>query len=139
MKNIAILLSMLMASCSSCKKFSLVERFYDIIVTNNSPIPIRVYLADELAYKQYPDTTLPDSKPALRKIDPGETISFDSRTPWEENLEKLPSDTLSVFIFDNNVYENESWDSIRIYYKVLKRFDLDINNLKAQDYKISYP
>lgn len=139
MKSIIAILSAVVLCSNSCENPPLVDRFYTITVTNNSPSEIRVYLADEYATKQYPDTTLPNTKPALQKARVGKSCYFDSRTPWEENLKKLSADTLSVFFIDNAVYENEPWDSIRVHYKILRRLDLSIENLKALNYKIKYP
>lgn len=139
MKSIIAILSAIVLCSNACEKPPFVDKFYDIIVTNNSSSEIRVYLADEYASKQYPDTTLPNEKPALQKARVGKSCYFDSRTPWEENLKKLPADTLSIFFIDNAIYENEPWDSIRVHYKILKRLDLSIEDLKALNYKISYP
>lgn len=139
MKNIIVLLCVIMLCSNSCEKPPFVDYFYDIIVTNSSRSDIRVYLADEFASKQYPDTTLPNSKPALQKAPVGKSCYFDSKTPWEENLKKLPADTLSIFFIDHAVYENEPWDSVRLHYKILKRLDLSIDDLNALNYKIAYP
>lgn len=138
--NYLIIIAFAIAACyNSCEKLPFVDRFYRLSVTNNSSAEIRVYLADEYASTQYPDTILPASKPALQKARVGKSCYFDSRTTWEENLKKLPADTLSVYFIDNAVYENEPWDSVRIHYKILKRLDLSIADLKAVNYKIKYP
>ncbi len=139
MKNLVVILSLFVICSYACVKQPFVDKFYTIIVTNNSSKKIRVYLADENASKQYPDTALPTSKPALQNMGKGESCYFDSKTSWEENLKKLPSDTLSVYFISNDDYENEQWDSLRINYKILKRFDLSIENLKSNNYNISYP
>ncbi len=139
MKNMIILTFAIVLCSNACKKTPFVDKFYRIIVTNNSTAEIRVLLADEHASKQYPDTTLPVSKPALQKAPIGKSIYFDSKTPWEENLKKLPADTLSVYFIDNYIYETEPWDSIRVHYKILRRVDLSIEDLKALNYKIAYP
>lgn len=140
MKNMIILTFATIVLCANaCEKPPFVDKFYRIIVTNNSSAEIRILLADEYPATQYPDTTLPASKPALQKASVGKSCYFDSKISWEENLKKLPADTLSVHFIDNTVYENEQWDSIRVHYKILKRLDLSIEDLKAMNYNISYP
>ena len=140
MKNIIAVLSVMVLCSNSCEEPPFfVEKFYAVMVTNNSSAEIRVLLADEHAATQYPDTTLPASKPALQKAPVGKSCYFDYRTPIEENIEKLPADTLSVYFIDNAVYETEPWDSVRIHYKILKRLDLSIADLQALNYKITYP
>lgn len=129
----------LVLCASSCEDTSFVEKFYTINVINNSTKDIRVFLAEEFTKAHYPDTSLPAIKPALQKASVNQSCYFDSKTPWEENLKKLSADTLSIFIIDNDVYENEPWDSVRIHYKILKRMDLSITDLKAKNYKIEYP
>lgn len=139
MKNIIAVLSMMVLCSNSCEKAPFVDRYHRLSATNNSSAEVRVLLADEHAEKQYPDTTLPASKPALQKARVGKSCYFDSGTTWEENLKKLPADTLSVYFIDNAVYENEPWDSVRIHYKILKRLDLSIADLQALDYEVTYP
>ncbi|MGG7035114.1 MAG: hypothetical protein ACI7YS_07970 [Flavobacterium sp.] len=138
MKNIIAVLSVMVLCSNSCEKPPFVEKFYGVMVTNNSSAEIRVLLADEHAAKQYPDTTLPASKPALQKAPVGKSCYFDYRTPMEENIKKLPADTLSVYFIDNAIYENEPWDSVRIHYKILKRLDLSIEDLRNMNWTIIY-
>lgn len=129
---------MLLLWSGTCVKTPLVDKFYDITVINNSMTEIRIFLADEYSSKQYPDTSLPLVKPILKNAGIGESCYFDSRTPWEENIRKLPADTLSVYIISNIIYEQQPWDSIRINYNILRRLDLSIEDLKALDFKIRY-
>lgn len=139
MKAIGAILCFIVLCSYSCEKPPFVDKFYRIIVINNSPNSIRVLLSDEYATNQYPDTNLAMSKPSLQKIATGNSGYFDSKTPWEENFNKLPADTLSVIFIDNDIYENEPWDSVRAHYNILKRVDLSIIDLKALNYKIIYP
>jgi len=139
MKNLIVILSLFVICSNACKKPPFLDKFFTIIVTNNSSKKVRVYLADQNASKQYPDTALPVSKPALQNMDKGVSCYFDSKTTWEENFKKLPLDTLSVYFIDNDVYQNEQWDSVRVNYKILKRIDLSIENLKSNKYNISFP
>lgn len=46
---------------------------------------------------------------------------------------------MSIFIFDLDTLEYYNWDGIRNSYKVLKRYDLSIENLEELDFIVSYP
>jgi hypothetical protein len=140
MKNVIIFLNVIAALCfSACEKPPFVDKYYRLTIKNNSSSDIRVLLADGYALKQYPDTTLPMIKPSLQKASSGKNCYFDSRTKWTENLQNLPSDTLSIYIIDNLVFENEPWDSVRSQYNILLRYDLSIDDLETMDFNISYP
>ncbi len=139
MKNIIVLLCVIMLCSNSCEKPPFVDYFYDIIVTNSSRSDIRVYLADEFAIRQYPDTTLPEIKLTIQKAPIGKNCYFYSKTSWEENLTKLSADTLSVYFIDNTVYENGPWDSIRTNYLILQRYDLSLKDLQNRNFEIEYP
>lgn len=135
MKKIIVLIVILL-SVVSCENV-IGESFYSIAVKNKSSSEIRVYIADN-ALHHYPDTLLPILKPSLQKAAVNRSVYFTSQISWEDILKKIPSNILSVYIIDNEVYENESWDSIRIHYKVLNRLDLSIEELKDLDWKITY-
>lgn len=125
--------------CFSSCKTPFLDVFYNLLVSNNSPKKIRVYLADEYAEKQYPDTSLPYLRPTMRGISTGKQGYFDSQIPWENRLKKLPADTLSIFIIDDDVFQKVPWDSIRINYMILHRFDISIQDLADNNSWFYYP
>ena len=43
---------------------------------------------------------------------------------WEEEIEFLPKDTLSIFIFSTDTLNKYSWEEVRRDYKILRRYDL---------------
>lgn len=140
MKKLILIIGIaFLCSNNGCEKPPFVDKFYVIMVTNNSPNDIRVHLAGKHSSTQYPDTLLPEVKPALQKVSPGKKAYYDSKTTWEENLKELPSDTLSIFIIDNDDYEQKSWQEIRDSYLILKRFDLSIEDLQTTNYNVVYP
>jgi len=51
----------------------------------------------------------------------------------------ISSDTLMEYVFDAQVIENTSRDSIKAKYLVLKRYDLSLQDLKNADWTITYP
>jgi hypothetical protein len=138
MKVFTIILVILSLGNSSCEKVIIADKYYPLIVINNSIQTVRVFMANEIAEKQYPDTTLPDFKPSAIKIPSNKRGYFDSKIPWNEVLAKLPADTLSVFIMDAEVYDNEPWDSITVNYNILKRLDLSFEDLKNNNFQIIY-
>jgi len=139
MKIIVLLFLALVLCSNSCEKAPFVDKFYDIIVINNSSRDVYVHKADLDAEKQYPDTLLPSSNATFLKIPANKRGYFDSKTPWEENIKNLPSDTLSVFFIDGSTFENEEWDTIRDNYLILERYDFSIEDLKKSNFTITYP
>jgi hypothetical protein len=58
---------------------------------------------------------------------------------WEGIFEDLPADTFMIFIFDADTLEQVPWDKVRSEYKILKRYDLSLQDLKDRDWKVVYP
>lgn len=139
MKIIVLLFFTLVLCSNSCENAPLVDKAYRIIVINNSSEDVYVHKADLDAERQYPDTLLPSSNATFLKIPANKRGYFDSKTPWEENIKNLPSDTLSVFFINGNTFENEEWDKIRDEYLILERYDLSIEDLEKSNFTITYP
>lgn len=87
----------------------------------------------------YPDTVLPVSKPSLLKVNPHDFNNLRSPIEWKEIIEKNPSDTLSIYIFDGDTVNTYDWNQIKEGYKVLKRYDLSINDLQQMNWTVTYP
>ncbi len=88
----------------------------------------------------YPDTLLPTDKILALKVEPngyGETDSYSSK--WEDRFKALPSDTLSIFVFDAQQLDTTSWTKMRDEYKILKRYDFSLRDLQRLDFTITYP
>ena len=140
-QTLGVAIALIVLSAARCDKPQFVETFYSITVTNNSTDSICVLLADIHGPHQYPDTVLPADSPSFFVIVSGRSGYYysDSREPWSKELEYLPADTLSMFIFDAGIYRDSSWSYIRDNHGILKRFDLSIENLEHLDFKVSYP
>lgn len=134
-----IVVIFLMLYAGRCKKPVLGEMFHAITVYNNTSDTVYPYLASVNASIQYPDTALPVDKPALSRVLPNNTFNFYSREEWEKVIDKLQADTLSIFILDDEVYRDSSWQVVRDKYLVLKRYDLSVSDLKAMDWRVHYP
>lgn len=109
MKTITVLFALTLC-LNSCEKTPLVDKFYSITVINNSSNNVYVHKADVHAEQQYPDISLPSTKTTFLKIPANKRGYFDSKTPWQENIKKIPSDTLSVFFIDGNTFETKDWE-----------------------------
>jgi len=93
----------------------------------------------------YPDTSIYDPNPAFspetNKVLAGETSKsvLRLRSNWEATFKDIPSDTLMVFVFDAQVLETTTWDTVKANYQILKRYDLSLQDVKDMDWTISYP
>jgi hypothetical protein len=88
----------------------------------------------------YPDTALPANKPLLYIVRAHQSlpngVNYDD---WSTMFNSLPTDTLSVYVFSAETLDNSSWDDIKTGYKILKRYDLSLDDIKKLNNNISYP
>jgi len=143
MKNKSKLLFVLLCThiCNnSCKDGVpfFAERFYPLIIVNNSTKDI-IYYKDNGREFQYPDTTLPTIKPSNQRIKALDRISYSSPKKWEDIVNDTPSDTMSIYIFDANVFDSTDWNIIRANYMVLKRYSISAEYLRNNNNTIVYP
>ena len=116
---------------SSCDKSEMYQKIY---LKNNSSKTIFYGLSYE-----YPDTT-------LRKLSffPGQEGNVSHKIKSGEQALMRASHfvhnpTLQLFIFDADVIEHESMDSIVAHYKVLKRYQFTESDMEKVNWTISYP
>lgn len=137
-KGMIFLLLVMSLYTLSCKDSGIFgERFYGIVIKNKSPKDIYFY-NDSRGEFQYPDTTLPSKKLAI-KVKANSRYEHTSQTNWEDIIVGMPSDTMSIFVFDANVYEKTDWNEVRANYMVLKRYSISVEYLKSNNYTIIYP
>ncbi|WCM40833.1 hypothetical protein MG290_07550 [Flavobacterium sp. CBA20B-1] len=111
---------------------------YKFRIINNSEKTIYFEKNESIISNVYPDTLIPEQKVQL-KVSP-HTISYQGGLiSIEEVFKKYNIDTLSIYFFDAYVVDNYSWETIREEYKVLKRYDLSIEDIQLLDYEITYP
>lgn len=134
MKKIIIPVIFLVCCSGTCKKNPLAENFYSIKIVNNWIDTIKFSSSST-----YPDTSLPNEVPRLKPVYPGEYSYLDSRKSYREVFNELPDDTLSIFFFSVDTLTKYNWQEIRNGYKVLKRIDLSLQDLKSNNYTITYP
>ena len=57
---------------------------------------------------------------------------------WEEIINGLPSDTLSIFYFEADSINTLSWDKIRTKYIILRRDDLSLRDLELINWTLTF-
>lgn len=149
--KIIILSIFLLATFSKCE--FIMDIRYSLIIRNNTNHLIDIYIVqDNLngSIKPYPDTLLPKMKTYINKrnkevpilvsnIEPNMWFDESSAVSWDKTIKKLPKDTLSIFIFHSDTLNKYSWEEVRDDYKILKRYDLSIQDLEKLDFNVPYP
>ncbi|MDO5104977.1 hypothetical protein [Capnocytophaga sp.] len=108
---------------------------YIINVVNNEKYSIGGYFA--LGGKHgtfYPDTIIPLRKDYVTS----EINSYESNIEWGKIFKQLPKDTLSIFIFHTDTLNKYPWKEVRNGYKILKRYDLSLQDIEKLNYKVPY-
>jgi hypothetical protein len=121
----------------SCERF--VETYYSIQLKNQASNQIKFYVNGYGFKHIYPDTLLPDEKIILQTVKSNEVGKTYFSARWEDYFQALPSDTLSIFIFDSQIIDTTEWAKIRDDYKILKRYDLSLKDLQRLDFTVTYP
>lgn len=97
---------------------------------------------------QYPDTSTfvgipnPVLDPSSTQVLPNES---NKQVLWGRDCIELafkdliPSDTLMIYVFDAKVLQENTWETVKANYLVLKRYDLSLSDLKGMNWKITYP
>jgi hypothetical protein len=136
MKQYLIILLFPFVGCTCGKTIEDGSRSIPII--NNGTRPISYYMTNRYAGNQYPDTALENSV-VLTDLPPGRSTTLYIGNP--EWLYKYPTVTerICLFTFDTDTLKKYSWEVIRSQYKVLKRYDLSLDDFIRMDYKIELP
>jgi hypothetical protein len=115
---------------------------FSIKIANNSDNDIYVY-----AYTGYPDTfTIKyDNNPVNDDMYWVDSNSYNykalrMRDCWEDMVEDFSEEgVVMVFVFDADTLEKYTWEYITENYKILKRYDLSLQDLKDRNWRITYP
>ncbi len=126
---IIITVTLCLNSCDEPWWFA--DRVYSLKVENTSIDTIMVYPSFT-----YPDTSLVNQKPRLQTVRPNGSTFIDSKKKWEDIL---PMDTLSIFALSKETIDTYRWEEIRSDYKILKRYDLSIEDMKNNSWTIRFP
>ena len=116
-----------------------------LILKNNSSFPIRISFALGMKGRSggfYPDTNLYVENQyavSLYPINPGETSAIGGDGSLTSTFKILPDDTLSVFLYNEDTLTKYDWTTICQEYKIIKRYDFSIEDLKRIKKVIVYP
>lgn len=134
MKYSLLILITLMSSCEVK-----MDNFELITLRNDSQSTINFHVASENSPVVYPDTLLPVNIGDISLPNITGTVFWGDSQKWEERIDLLPSDTLSIYFFHPDTLSTYSWDQIRSDYNILKRYDLSIEDLESLNFKVTYP
>lgn len=127
-----IYITYLLVLLNSCRKED--DRQNYIWFNNNSDYELNIYTS-----YNYPNTTI-SFKGGGYIIYPQTKKSLISKNGWKREIEiHSPKKTLIMFIFSADTLRKYSKQEIIENYKVLKRYDLSIEQLKKQNWTITYP
>jgi hypothetical protein len=119
-------------SCGDKNPFATTR--YQILIRNNSNKNISFFDS-----RVYPDTAMPLIKPYYGTSFSNGSSGIDSESKWETIIDNTPKDTLSIFITDFDTMVYKPWNEIRTQYRILKRYDLSLQDLQNKDWTITYP
>src|SRR4051812_2680173 len=124
-----ILLSIIFLICfaGSCDKPLFVVSYLRLDVMNKTDRFVIILFSNI-----YPDTSIPDTydQEAIG-IKPQTTTFKDySEKKWQNVFDKLPRDTLSMFVFSTDTIQKYGWEKVRNDHNILKRYDLSLQDLE---------
>ena len=138
MKTFVLIALTFFSILTACEKPPGARSMRGLWVKNNSSIRICTFTGF-----QYPDTSIPDlseRKWDLETILPSNEKVYDFPIKrWEQLFDKLPADTLSLFVFHADTIAKYSWEKIQSEYNILKRYDISLEDLKNMNSTIQYP
>jgi hypothetical protein len=136
MKKVIILLVLFASGCPTTDIVSTIQ------IRNNSNQSISTFIAlpSEVGFA-YPDTTLPVNEISMQSADFGGQNFYDLPRSLEEELNTMPTDTLSIYYFSTDTLDKYSWEEIRDGNRILRRDDLVVPASAIQNnfWLIEYP
>lgn len=133
----SILFLVILFCAFKCKKPF--DKDYPVDIQNNTDHSITFHVAGLGAEHVYPDTALESTKPPMEVIPSGQTRTWSVRYSFEEYFDRLPADKFSIYLFHLDTLNSNSWNQIISGYKILRRYDLSLSDLKNNNYRIAYP
>jgi hypothetical protein len=122
----SLLLILLLSS--TCREESL---HYNITFKNNSSNTVCA-----VPSQSYPDTTL-DCKVVFHYVSAGHEFQLSDRDGWEHDFKR--KSVLQIFVVDSSIWKKEPCDTIRKYNKLLKRYQLTLDDVELMNWTITYP
>lgn len=133
-RSLYILILLIISSCDE-----VYEEFSVITLKNNTGKLLYYDIGTIESNIVYPDTLLPNSRDSMKLRPISGNVFTGNKTDWSERINQIPSDTLSIYFFYSDTLDTFNWQEIKSGYKVLKRYDLSLEDLKQIDYKVSFP
>lgn len=135
--NIFYLLVAFVAINCSCEKYRL-SKEKKLEITN--PTSINLFY---LIQYNFPDTTIVEEstikKPSSRgRIAPNTTIVVKNPVAWQQRVETNSHKVMTVFFLSTDTVDKYSWETIRANYKIIKRVNFTLEELRSSKWKISY-
>ena len=121
MKKILLLVCSVLLLSDSCT----FDKFYFIRIQNNSHTTIKVCGAYIL-----PDTLLPKEKLATTTILPGKSNTILDYRLNDYQLKRFENEKVTLFVIDEQIFQKVPWDTIRKHNMILKRYEIDSQDLK---------
>lgn len=95
------------------------------------------------SFTDFQDTIIPADNPSLAgdyyKSSPhNKGDQLELRDTYEGRFDDLNTDLVRIFVFDETVFHNYEWDTIRNKYLVLERFDLSLEDLNNQNWTVKF-
>lgn len=115
------------------------DRKWSISLHNTSNHAISFYAGSPAVGHVYPDTTLAAALVPMQQILSNKYGSWEIGYSFEKFFQELPKDTLSLFLFHPDTISKYDWNTIRSQYKVLRRYDLSLQDLQQKNYTVTYP
>lgn len=128
------LLFFIVTSCHVKQDFE-----YPLVVENNSGDHLFFHAATESSLLMYDDTVLTANRDDIAMQIVEESVRIGNPIRWVERMSYLQLDTLSIYFFHPDTLSLYDWDVIRNDYKVLKRYDLSIEDLNSLNFTVPYP
>jgi len=100
------------------------EGNYMIRIKNHSDQTIALY-ADYIL----PDTLLPATKPKMKEATPGKQIELYDGDVNDPKFKRFENDKLTFFVLSQDTVVKYPWDTLTKYYNILKRFELNHQDL----------
>lgn len=116
-------------SCSCIKEM---ERCYTMKVDNKSDRDVYVAWSYD-----YPDTSINFQNPMTTYALEAHRVSIGGGFCKWPSPDETPANTLSIFFFDAAEVQ-ASWTQVRQQYRVLKRIDYNLDDVRNRDFTVEY-
>jgi hypothetical protein len=146
MKKISILLILTpFFLCFTCVEHEGENCHYSIVFVNNADKTLYVNRLTDTILSKYANNpynnlckTLPHevNETGLNNVSNGVFYCWESSF---NDINEIPSDTLMVYIFDEEVLKNNSWGVVVENYMILQRYDLSLPDLQKLNWHVFYP